>query len=216
MKAVGPLRAAIRRSGATANRRVDLTPDLLRISLEQSLKRLGVEQVALYALHNAQPEDMQREDLLRVLENLVTSGKARTISVAGDADAARAAALAGAPFGAIQLAHSETQTTPDPFEAARRAGLDTLTHSVFGVSGALADLQARMGRDKTVRQRLEAAGFTGPDAASAFLLARARAVNSEGVVLVSMLSNRSLMRNLPGGNGAPRTELVQLASDLGV
>ena len=48
------LRAALRRSGVQSNTRLPLTPELLRGSLEESLRRLGTDHVDLYALHNAE------------------------------------------------------------------------------------------------------------------------------------------------------------------
>lgn len=191
-----PLRAAIRRSGTTANRRVSLTPDLLRTSLERSLTRLRTNYVDVYALHNVDPDDLKRDDILRMLENLLASGKVRAIGVAGDTKAAQAALVCGAPFSLVQFA--QPQGDDDLASAAGGAGVGCVTHTVFGVAGQLAGLTARLKAKDALRAQLADAGYGGtPEvAAAALLMARALAYNPEGVVLASMASERSLMRNL--------------------
>lgn len=196
-----PLRAAIRRSGATANRGVALTPDLLRTSLETSLRRLGTDHVEVYALHDPAPEDLAREDILRTLEDIQSSGKARHIGVAGGQGAVQAALgqIAGgqALFDLIQMGQPDARQDARDIEA---AGMGCVTHTVFGVAGQLAALSARLRQDVDVQARLAKAGFDGaPEAAAAnLLLARAFALNPDGVVLASMFSQRSLAGNLAG------------------
>lgn len=204
--ALGPLRAMIRKSGATANHKTPLSPDLLRNSLEQSLVRLQVEQVTLYALHNADPADLQRDEILRVLEDLIAAGKTRAVAVAGDGDAALAACAKGAPFAAVQLAHPAQDLAP--LQAAQTANLDAITHSVFGVAGELATLEQRLRQEPQLQAQITQAGFASPDAspkevAAAALLARARAANPNGVVLCSMFSPRSLIQNVAAAQTAP-------------
>ncbi|MBT8154543.1 aldo/keto reductase [Epibacterium ulvae] len=206
-RALSPMRAMIRKSGATANRRLPLTPDILKNSLEQSLKRLNLEQVTLYALHNADPQDLERDEILRVLEDLTTSGKARALAVAGDGAAALAAARIGTPFSAVQLAHPVADQAP--LTTARTAGLDVITHSVFGVAGELAHLERRLRQDTELLERLRSANLAAPQAplkelAAAALLARARACNPDGVVLCSMYSKRSLEQNIKAAQEAAR------------
>jgi hypothetical protein len=86
---------------------------------------------------------------------------------------------------------------PDPLAPrARAAGFGRVTHSVLGET--LAVLARRAAGDADLRARLcAAAGLDDPEAALAHLLmGRAFALNPDGVVLVSMLSPRSLARNL--------------------
>ena len=80
--------------------------------------------------------------------------------------------------------------------AAAEVGL--LTHSVLGIDGAFAALRARAAADPAFRARvLDGAGEGDLDSAlAAGLLARAFALNPDGVVLVSMFSPRSLAANL--------------------
>lgn len=200
---IGPLRAVIRGSGATANRRVVLTPELLRSSLERSLTRLGTDHVEAYGLHNVQPEDLASDEILRVLEDLVTSGKTRMITTAGGMDAARAALdLGNSPIGGLQFAHPETES--DIFTAARSAGLATISHSVFGLGDGLAHLAARLRAEPRLQQTLAGAGIDGTPKAMAAraLLMRALGQNRDGVVLVSMFSEHSLAANLEALDGA--------------
>lgn len=213
-----PLRAAIRRSGATSNTSVPLTPELLQGSLERSLTRLGTDRVEVYALHNADPADLARDDILRALEDLLASGKARTIAVAGQEDAARAALAQGAPFGVIQLAQPLGAGAADLARQAASQGVGSVTHSVFGVAGQLAALTGQLKSDPALQARLAEAGYDGApeDAGSALLMARAFAANAAGVVLASMASERSLHRNLAAAARPLDPGAIALCAEIGV
>lgn len=213
-----PLRAAIRRSGATANRHVALTPDLLRNSLESSLTRLGTDHVDVYALHNADPADVARDDILRTLEDLLAAGKTRALAVAGDADAAEATIAQGAPFTMIQLAQAHGPGAEQLMHAAQTARMGRVTHTVFGVAGQLASLTARLKREPVLAERLAEAGYDGtPDAAAAALLmARAFACNPQGVVLASMFSKRSLTRNVARAAQPPDPLAQAFCEEIGI
>jgi hypothetical protein len=198
------LRAALRRSGVAANRKLPLTGALVRESLEGSLRRLGTDHVALYALHSATPEEVAREDVQRALEDILAAGLARAVGVASDAAAARAALARGAPFAVAQLA------VPPPGETGLVAdlaagGFGTVLHSVFGVEGALARARARLRADPELgRAAGEAAGTADPeDALARLLLARALALAAAGPVLVSMLSARSREATLAAAAAPP-------------
>ena len=82
---------------------------------------------------------------------------------------------------------------------AAAAGFGCIVHSVFGVAGSFAALQARAAADPALRAALQARGGAGdPDAAlGRLLLERAFAGNPGGVVLVSMFSAASRAQNLP-------------------
>jgi aryl-alcohol dehydrogenase-like predicted oxidoreductase len=137
--AARPLRAALRRSGATANTRVPLTPELIYRSLDRSLSRLGMEQVALYALHNITEDDLMCDEIRYALEAVLASGKARAVAVAGDLEVAWAAIGArpdGGPMAVAQFAQPSTEDE-EVFDAAAAMSVGTITHSIFGVSGAL-------------------------------------------------------------------------------
>ena len=74
--------------GRTSNTKLPLTAELVTASLEASLRRLGTDHVDLYALHNAEPAEIAREELLRALEDILAAGKARALAVAGSPEVA--------------------------------------------------------------------------------------------------------------------------------
>lgn len=214
--AVGPLRAAIRQSGATANTRIELTPALLRSSLDRSLTRLGTDHVEVYALHNATPDDLANEALMRAFETLRTQGKARALAVAGDAEVARAAVQSGAPIDIVQLAQP---WGPEGalLEMIQATGQGAVTHSVFGVAGRLQALTRRLTSDEALRAQAAQAGFDGaPErAAAALLMAHAFASNPGGVVLASLFSQRSLARNLAAAHAPLAPAVLPLGTEIG-
>lgn len=176
----------LRGAAPKANAKLPLTPELLTRSLEASLTRLGIETVDLFALHAPDPAEVCRPDILRALEDLKAAGKARAIGVAGDAAAAAAALRAGGLYGVIQMAVAEADAAL--LSRARAQGVGVLLHSVFGRGGPAtpAEGEAR--------------------------LAQALDLNPEGIVLVSMLSERSRRATLEaldriartgGGDGSP-------------
>jgi len=103
MGRLGPLQGALRKAAPRANAKLPLTGALVTSSIEASLRRLGTDRVEVYALHGPAPEELGDEGVRRALEAVLASGKARAISVAGDAAAAAAALALGAPYGVIQL-----------------------------------------------------------------------------------------------------------------
>lgn len=50
-------------------------PEFVKFAVEQSLKRLDVDQISFYQMHNPRVSALQREDLLAALEDLKTEGK---------------------------------------------------------------------------------------------------------------------------------------------
>lgn len=201
VEAVPGLRARLRRSAVQTNRKLPLTGALLRESLETSLRRLGTGHVDLYALHNATPEEVAREDVCRALEDLRAAGKIRAAAVASDAAAARAALRQGAPYGVIQIALPPPGAGTGLLAEARAAGFGVIVHSVLGVDGAL----ARLAADPALRSAATGAtGLADPKAALArLLLVRAATLNPDGLVLVSMVSEASRAANLAPGATEP-------------
>jgi aryl-alcohol dehydrogenase-like predicted oxidoreductase len=193
VQAVPALRSALRGAGVQASRRLPLTPELLTGSLEASLRRLGTDHLDLYALHDALPEDLAREPVLRALEAILAAGKARAVAVASDADAARAALGVGAPYGVVQVAMPAPGASLDLLAAARARGTGAIVHSVLGISGSYAALRARAAAEPALAAALGGAGEAG---LSRLLVERAFAANPGGVVLVSMFSAASLAANL--------------------
>ena len=61
--------------------RKNFDPAYLRFACEESLKRLGIETIDLYQLHNPSLELIQRGEIAGVLEELKTQGKIRFIGI---------------------------------------------------------------------------------------------------------------------------------------
>lgn len=80
-------------------------PEYLRGAVERSCKRIGVEALPLFLLHNPTPDALHAGDAVAVVEALKKEGKIRHWGVAaGDEDVARAAIDKGAEV--IELAYN--------------------------------------------------------------------------------------------------------------
>jgi aryl-alcohol dehydrogenase-like predicted oxidoreductase len=81
--------------------------EYLRSAVERSCKRLGVEALPIYLLHNPTPETLHGGEAIEVMEELKKSGKVQHWGVAaGDEDVARAAIDKGAEV--LELAYNLT------------------------------------------------------------------------------------------------------------
>ena len=60
----------------------DWAPDSIRRQVEGSLRRLGIDRIDLYQLHNPRIDPILADDLWEVLEDLRTEGKVRELGVA--------------------------------------------------------------------------------------------------------------------------------------
>jgi len=195
VQAVPSLRGLLRRGGAQPAAALPLTPALLTGTIEESLRRLGTDHLDLYALHGVAAAALT-DELLRALEDIRASGKARAVAVASDAPAARAAIVIGAPFGVVQAATPAPGAPDALLPAARAAGFGVVLHSVFGVEGSLAALKARAAADPGFRAAVTGGAGDLDRALARRLLERALGLNPEGVVLVSMFSAASRAENL--------------------
>ncbi len=194
---------------ATRNQRVALDGDFLEASVAASLKRLHTDHLDVFALHDPDPADLERDDVLRALERIVARGQARHISMAGSLDAALPAA-AEPIFTFFQLADDPDNRQLPVLRAAlaRPAGL--VTHSVLGVGGARYRMINRLKTRPNLVAEASASGYRGrpEEIATALLMRRAFAVNPDGVVLSSMFSAGHLADNIrhaaePPDAGAP-------------
>jgi aryl-alcohol dehydrogenase-like predicted oxidoreductase len=191
---IGSLRATLRRSSFNQNRKLNLTPELLINSLDESLRRINTDYVDVYALHNPTPDDLTRDEILETLDRLIRSGKVRAVSVAGNISVAVAALQAVEQFNLVQFPMPVNHNDSKIFESCRAKGVGCIAHSVFGVSGPLSQVKSVLVQDRAFADAAERAGF-GSDpsqAAAALLLSRAFKLNRAGVTLVSMFSERNL------------------------
>ena len=212
------LRATVRRSRPPSAVRLPLSAHAIKASLAGSLHRLGVGYLDVLALHEPDPADVIREDVIRALEDVVAAGDVRYVSIAGSAEAVLAARAAGAPVSLAQVPNN-------PFErnvAVLRAALGTeqplpiITHSTYGVAGAREKFERLIKTDSSVRDRLAAAGYSGEPGVvvGAALLDYSLASNDNGVVLVSMVQERHLAANVARADRAPNALVVSLIEGL--
>lgn len=78
-------------------------PEHLRFACEQSLRRLSLEAIDLFQLHNPSLELIQQGELVGVLETLKKSGKVRFIGISVHTEAEAFAALQDPRVHAIQV-----------------------------------------------------------------------------------------------------------------
>ncbi|WP_201161466.1 aldo/keto reductase [Phaeovulum veldkampii] len=163
--------------------RLPLGPETLRQSVGASLAALRGAPIDRLMLHDPDPADVTRPDLLACLTDLLREGRVGAVGVAGSTAAAAAAVVLGAPYSLVQIASS-------PFDPA-----------------ALARLAALVARPDTgLRAALAAAGYDdGPPrtAAAAFLTDYALAANRGGICLFSACAPHHL-EALAARMAAPR------------
>jgi aryl-alcohol dehydrogenase-like predicted oxidoreductase len=213
------LRKRARRLGASRNRVLDITPELVERSLAQSLSRLGTDRVEVLALHDPDPRSVEDEAVLRALERVVERGQARYLGVAGSLEACLAAARPGLPYRVFQTAIRPG--SHDFADIRERAGREVslIGHSVFGVGGAKDRLLARLRGDGEARRLLAASGYDAEDLEAglgALLLDAALVGNPAGVTLVSMFHASHLAANLSRAEGPPRQASIEILRQLGL
>ena len=104
------LRATVRRSRPPSRVRLPLSAHAIKASLA-GLHRLGVRYLDVLALHEPDPADVIREDVIRALEDVVAAGDVRYVSIAGSAEAFLAARAAGAPVSLAQVPNNPFERT---------------------------------------------------------------------------------------------------------
>lgn len=86
--------------------RKNFEPDYLRFACDQSLKRLGLEAIDLYQLHNPSRELIQRGEVLETLSGLKKSGKIRFIGISIHRPEEGMAAIRDGRVDALQVVFS--------------------------------------------------------------------------------------------------------------
>ena len=102
--------------------RKNFDPEYIRFACDESLKRLNVERIDLYQLHNPRVEGIRDGVPVGVLEDLKRKGKIRFLGVSIHTEEEALAALADERVDALQLVFNllETQMAERVFPAARQ------------------------------------------------------------------------------------------------
>jgi aryl-alcohol dehydrogenase-like predicted oxidoreductase len=216
--AVPMLRKYVVRARPTA-KNLAISAAIISRSVDESLLRLRTDHVDVLALHDADKDEVIRDDILAALERIVRLGKAKTISIASSLDT-----------GLLGVAHSNIyqiiQVANNPFEPSLAEAAEQLrsaqpitfvTHSVYGAFGALNRLRERIESNRIRLQMLREAGYNGSseEIAAAFLADYALATNRAGITLFSMLKKEHLEFNLRRLETVPtKTRMHELAKAL--
>lgn len=205
-------RQLIRRGRGPAMRAPLTGPGVLE-SLEASLRELQTDYVDVLALHDPDPDEVRNHELLTVLETVVTSGKARALSIAGSFEVGLQGLGQSRLFDVVQFPLAAPYATPRLMSQARPDAF-VVIHSVLG-SGALEAMSLAIQGDPALTSRLAALGYEGPSTAGDVLLDLALAENDRGVVLMSMFQPSNIQRNIARAARPMTTEaLVSLRSAL--
>lgn len=197
-------RDTVRKHRPAAIRR-PLTAEHIRHSVDASLSRLAVKCLDVLALHDASPQEVVREDILRTLEDLRQAGKIRRVAIASDVPAIQAGLRASSLYEIVQLTHN-------PIEPGLEAIADSLAsaHPMLTIGhSVLAPLRHTakcIEQTPSLAQAFANAGYAGTAAtiAADFLLDYAIATNPDGITLLSMFEQRHLEHNLARAR-SPRT-----------
>lgn len=183
---------------ARAVTKLPLVPAALAESVEQSLRKLNVEHIDMLMLHDPNPNDVIRDDIVETLAKLKVAGKIAAAGVAGGLEATLLAANhPHAIYSAVQFSNNPLGPTlaNEGLIAWRRAGKLVITHSALGSGGAMATITTLLSRDASARRLLADGGYdlgTLTAAASDFLIDYALATNDAGVSLFSVVQSHHL------------------------
>jgi aryl-alcohol dehydrogenase-like predicted oxidoreductase len=185
--------------------KVPLSAELIRTSVEESLRRLRTDYVDVLALHRPAVEELVREDIILALERMVQDGKARAVSIAGDLEAGMRGLDDSLPYRLVQIANTPLEPN---LEKLKERARPCRTFVTYGTFSCLDRLIARITARKEVLGALYELGYRGnpTEIAAAFLADYAFATNSAGVTLFSMLQKEHLDFNLLRLNNHPTLE----------
>jgi len=207
------LRSAFRKLKSTRNRHLPLDANLVETSIAQSLRRLRTDYVDVFALHDPAPDEVASDEVSRALERVLERGQARSIAVAGTAEACRAALRAPFPFELLQMSVEQFAANQREFaDCGRRIAL----HSVFGVDGMRDRLLSDLARAPNKFQALIEGGY-GADrerAVSDLLLERALVLHPGATVLASMFAPAHLKANVAVASRLESSRAIELLDEI--
>ena len=175
--------------------KVPLSAELIRTSVEESLRRLRTDYVDVLALHRPAVEEVVREDIILALERVVQDGKARAVSIAGNLEAGMKGLDESLPYRLVQIANNSLEPDLAKLKERSRPGRTFVTYGSFS---SLDRLVTRINAQTEILSALHELGYRGnlTEIAAAFLVDYAFATNSAGVSLFSMLQKEHLDFNL--------------------
>jgi aryl-alcohol dehydrogenase-like predicted oxidoreductase len=175
--------------------KVPLSAELIRTSVEKSLRRLRTDYVDVLALHRPAVEEVVREDIIMALERVVRDGKARAVSIAGNLEAGMKGLDESLPYRLVQIANNSLEPDLAKLKERSRPGRTFVTYGSFS---SLDRLVTRINAQTEILSALHELGYRGnlTEIAAAFLVDYAFATNSAGVSLFSMLKKEHLDFNL--------------------
>src|ERR1700730_8167018 len=175
--------------------KVPLSAELIRTSVEESLRRLRTDYVDVLALHRPAVEEVVREDIILALERVVRDGKARAVSIAGNLEAGMKGLDESLPYRLVQIANNSLEPDLAKLKERARPGRTFVTYGSFS---SFDRLVTRINGQKEILSALHELGYRGnlTEIAAAFLVDYAFATNSAGVSLFSMLKKGHLDFNL--------------------
>lgn len=184
------------------------TSDSIMEGIEQSLRRLHTDYVDVLALHDPSPQDLERDDLRIALKNILASGKARAIGIAGSLEAATSALRLDLPIDYVQVANNPLAPQVDPLAASMTAigkKCHVITHSSFDGIQHIARFIELDPEVKALMLRHYNLPFE--HSIRAALVDYSLLTNHSGIVLFSMFSQKNLEFNLRRLNSTPRLDI---------
>lgn len=174
--------------------KIPLSAELIRTSLEDSLRRLRTDYVDVLALHRPTREEVVREDVIRTVERIIQDGKARAISIAGNSEIAIDGLDESLPYRLVQIANNPLEPNLQRSKGSARGR----TFVTYGSFSRVSELVARIGARQQSLNDLMELGYRGDltEIAAAFVVDYALAANSAGVTLFSMFRKEHLAFNL--------------------
>jgi len=110
----------------------NFTPAYIRGCVEGSLKRLNVDAIDVYLLHNPAPENLRAEDSFDVLDTYKAQGKIKHWGVSVNTPAACEFAVACGRPAVIQMEYNLLEQAPAPvFAQAYQAGVGIIARMPF-------------------------------------------------------------------------------------
>lgn len=210
------LRGAVKALRPNAARRLPLTGDVVRASLETSLKRLKRTRLAGLALHEPNLDEVQDEGVIRALREAKAAGLVANIAIAGTLDTFVAARSAGLDATILQTANppferhvQSAEILPGPLRPAF-----TITHSVIGVGGAFERMSRLVAREPKLAETLAGLDHGSPLDLCRFLIDDAFDGNPRGIVLLSAYRPEHLALGAAAAARAPDAARARVVAEI--